>query len=157
MSWRPPGFADSSRATPSLRQQNRLPNLPTLSSFSGLTSLTNEHFPDCNKKVHSLAYIFINPWRAYAAMRKTGICWGKSALRTTLSFRTSPPTGVGISIDFRALYRHPFVGDGFPVPWNLKTRMGWDGKPVPYDAVRLAQQIPNFPNCRTGLVSVFPK
>ena len=42
--------------------------------------------------------------------------------------------GVGISIDFRAIYRHPFVGDGFPVPRNSETRMGRDGKPVPYDA-----------------------
>ena len=25
-------------------------------------------------------------------------------------------TGTGISIEFRAIHRHPFVGDGFPVP-----------------------------------------
>ena len=30
--------------------------------------------------------------------------------RATLSFRTSPKTGVGISIEFQAAYRHPFVG-----------------------------------------------
>ena len=33
-----------------------------------------------------------------------------SELRATLSFRTSPKTGVGISIEFQAAYRHPFVG-----------------------------------------------
>ena len=43
-------------------------------------------------------------------------------------------TLVGISIEFRAVHRHPFVGDGFPVPRNSETRMGRDGKPVPYDA-----------------------
>ena len=42
--------------------------------------------------------------------------------------------GVGIPIEFRAIYRHPFVGDGFPVPRNSETCMGRDGKPVPYDA-----------------------
>ena len=35
---------------------------------------------------------------------------------------------------FRTIYRHPFVGDGFPVPRNSETCMGRDGKPVPYDA-----------------------
>ena len=37
---------------------------------------------------------------------KLGICRGKSGHRTTLSFRTSAHTGVGISIEFRATYRH---------------------------------------------------
>ena len=32
--WKPPGFADSSRAAPSLRQQNRSAKLVTLSPFS---------------------------------------------------------------------------------------------------------------------------
>ena len=48
--------------------------------------------------------------------------------------RTSAHYFVGISIEFRTIYRHPFVGDGFPVPRNLETCMGRDGKPVPYDA-----------------------
>ena len=43
-------------------------------------------------------------------------------------------TGVAISIEFKIAHRHPFVGDGFPVPRNSETRMGRDGKPVPYDA-----------------------
>ena len=42
--------------------------------------------------------------------------------------------GVGIPIEFRTIYRHPFVGDGFPVPRNSENCMGRDGKPVPYDA-----------------------
>ena len=48
--------------------------------------------------------------------RKIGICRGKTGHRTTLSFRTSAHTGVGISIEFQAAYRHtvrsilPFSG-----------------------------------------------
>ena len=56
-SWRPPGFADSGRASPSLRQQNRLPNLETLSHFLGLTSLTNEH--KSAKRIASIPYVAI--------------------------------------------------------------------------------------------------
>ena len=74
------------------------------------------------------------PARYRSVVRKFGICRGKPGRRTTLSFRTSAHTGVGISIEFRTIYRHPFVGDGFPVPRNSETCMGRDGKPVPYDA-----------------------
>ena len=59
---------------------------------------------------------------------------GYLAGRQNVSFRASVHTGVGISIEFRASYRHPFVGDGFPVLRNSETCMGRDGKPVPYDA-----------------------
>ena len=37
---------------------------------------------------------------------KIGICGGKTGHRTTLSFRTSAHTGVGISIEFWAVHRH---------------------------------------------------
>ena len=71
-----------------------------------------------------------------------------SAPRTTLSFRTSAHTGVGIPIEFRAIYRHPFVGDGFPVPRNSETCLGRDGKPVPYDAFTVGPTNSNFSNRR---------
>ena len=54
-------------------------------------------------------------------------------------------TFVGISIEFRAIYRHPFVGDGFPVPRNSETCVGRDGKPVPYDAFTVGPRNTNFP------------
>ena len=47
---------------------------------------------------------------------KLGICRGEHAPRTTLSFRTSAHTGVGISIEFQIIHRHtdcsilPFPG-----------------------------------------------
>ena len=44
--------------------------------------------------------------------------------RQNVSFRTSAHTGVGISIEFRAIYRHPFVGDGFPVPPEFRDLYG---------------------------------
>ena len=40
---------------------------------------------------------------------KLGICRGERTPRTTLSFRTSPQTGVGISIEFQAAHRHTGV------------------------------------------------
>ena len=52
----------------------------------------------------------------YGTSRQSGIYRGKTGHRTTLSFRTSAHTGVGISIKFRATYRHtdrsfiPFSG-----------------------------------------------
>ena len=61
---------------------------------------------------------------------KLGIC---RAVRTGHSEPVRFP-GVGISIEFRAIYRHPFVGNGFPVPRNSETCLGRDGEPVPYDA-----------------------
>ena len=42
--------------------------------------------------------------------------------------------GQSCAIEFQVIYRHPFVGDGFPVPRNSETCLGRDGKPVPYDA-----------------------
>ena len=84
------------------------------------------------------------PARYRSVVRKFGICRGKPGRRTTLSFRTSAHTGVGISIEFRTIYRHPFVGDGFPVPRNSETCMGRDGRPVPYEEnrYRVLRQIP---------------
>ena len=35
-----------------------------------------------------------------------------------MSLRTSAPASVAISIEFRENERHPFVGDGFPVPFG---------------------------------------
>ena len=51
---------------------------------------------------------------------KFEICRGKSGHRTTLSFRTSAHAGVGISVEFRAAYRHTdrsfcFVSPNMPV------------------------------------------
>ena len=63
-----------------------------------------------------------------------GICRGERTPEQHCHLRTSAHYFVGISIEFRTIYRHPFVGDGFPVPRNLETCMGRDGKPVPYDA-----------------------
>ena len=56
--------------------------------------------------------------------------------------------GVGLPIEFRAIYRHPFVGDGFPVPRNSETCLGRDGKPVPYDAFTVGPTNSNFSNRR---------
>ena len=66
----------------------------------------------------------------FSESRKIGI-W--RAVRTGHSEKVAHYF-VGISIEFRTIYRHPFVGDGFPVPRNSETCMGRDGKPVPYDA-----------------------
>ena len=48
-------------------------------------------------------------------------------------------------IEFRTIYRHPFVGDGFPVPRNPETCLGRDGKPVPYDAFTVGPSNSHFP------------
>ena len=53
---------------------------------------------------------------------KLGIC---RAVRTGHSEPFRFP-GVGISIEFRAIYRHPFVGNGFPVPRSSETCLGRD-------------------------------
>ena len=45
-------------------------------------------------------------YRINAAAGQIGICIGKPGHRTTLSFRTSPQTGVGISIELQATNRH---------------------------------------------------
>ena len=71
--------------------------------------------------------------RTRAITHHSPLNWNLSN-RQNVSFRTSAYTGVGISIEFQTIYRHPFVGDGFPVPRNSETCMGRDGKPVPYDA-----------------------
>ena len=42
----------------------------------------------------------------YGTSRQSGIYRGKTGHRTTLSFRTSVHTGVGISIKIRAAFRH---------------------------------------------------
>ena len=55
-------------------------------------------------------------YRYSVANGEIGIWRGKTGHRTTLSFRTSAHTGVGISIEFQATYRHtghsflPFSG-----------------------------------------------
>ena len=55
-------------------------------------------------------------YRDSVANGEIGIWRGKTGHRTTLSFRTSAHTGVGISIEFQATYRHtghsflPFSG-----------------------------------------------
>ena len=71
---------------------------------------------------------------------------GSQGVEQHCHLRTSAPASVGISIEFRAIYRHPFVGDGFPVPRNSETCMGRDGKPVPYDAFTVG---PTNSNLRT--------
>ena len=53
--------------------------------------------------------IFLRAYRVNSAKRQIGICGGKTGHRTTLSFRTSPQTGVGISIEIRAAHRHTGV------------------------------------------------
>ena len=58
-------------------------------------------------------------------------------------------TDLGISIEFRTIYRHPFVGDGSPVPRNSETCMVRDGKPVPYDAFSVGSPNSNLPNHKT--------
>ena len=63
----------------------------------------------------------------FSESRKIGI-W--RAVRTGHSEKVAHYF-VGISIVFRPIYRHPFVGDGFPVPRISETCMGRDGKPVP--------------------------
>ena len=65
--------------------------------------------------------------------------------RQNMSFRTSAHAGVGISIEFGTIYRHPFVGDGIPVPRNSETCVGRDGKPVPYDAFTVGPPNSHFP------------
>ena len=55
------------------------------------------------------------PARYRSVVRKFGICRGKPGRRTTLSFRTSAHTGVGISIEFRTTYRHT-VCSNLPFP-----------------------------------------
>ena len=55
------------------------------------------------------------------------------------------------------IFRHPFVGDGFPVPRNSQTCMGRDGEPVPYDALTVSPSNSNLPLCcLTPSVSQMP-
>ena len=56
-------------------------------------------------------------------------------------------TDLGISIEFGTIYRHPFVGDGFPVLRNSETCVGRDGKPVPYDAFTVGPTNSNLSAC----------
>ena len=49
------------------------------------------------------------PARYRSVALQIGICGGKTGHRTTLSFRTSPQTGVGIPIEFQAAHRHTGV------------------------------------------------
>ena len=73
-------------------------------------------------------------WRA-VPMRYTSL--PPALVRGVVPVRLSGTGGSTHSphgIEFRTIYRHPFVGDGFPVPRNPETCLGRDGKPVPYDA-----------------------
>ena len=65
------------------------------------------------------------------AARQIGICRGERTPRTTLSFRTSAHTGVGISIEFQATYRH--TGCSF-VPFSGI---------LPREVVRLTEGLPH--------------
>ena len=78
---------------------------------------------------------------------KLGICRGERTPRTTLSFRTSPQTGVGISIEFWAAHRHT-VCSFCTVSRNSSTKSGTSNQGIATPVCALARNDREFDKCQ---------